>query len=118
MYNVIKKHSRRLLAVASALLMVAFLVPFTGNRGGGNEVVGTADGKKLHVSDLREAQMEWQMLRRGIAVPSSSTGTERYQFEPLAAKLGEHACAEIDENPYMLMLLKEEARKLGIVASD
>src|SRR5689334_8146540 len=67
MYKWIKKNQRKMLAIFSVLLMIAFLAtlgPGTlSGRGGRSEVVvGHVNGKPLYDRELQAGKDQWQIL--------------------------------------------------------
>lgn len=115
MYHILKKHKKRLLAFATAFLMVAFLLPTVGRQtGSGDTAVGKVYGKKVYVSERRQAEHEWQLLRSRIMV------RQGYQYLPLANLLTQSpvAVVQMEQHPELFMLLLEEAHKQGVVVQD
>lgn len=110
MYHFLKKYRNRLLAIATAFLMVAFLLPtMRSGRGGSDPVVGHAYGEKLHMSDLKRSQFYWNELSRGIFTPDQ---------RPLGSTLGQEAFFAMSERPELFLLLSKEAMHRGIYVSD
>ena len=55
MYKLLQKHGKKLLAIFSAVLMIAFILP-TSSRYGGmgrNPIVGTVAGEKLTAQEMK-----------------------------------------------------------------
>lgn len=110
MYNVLKKHSKKLLAVATALLMVAFLLP-TQQRNQKDYVFARVAGKKVYASQLNNAQYQWHLLMSRVYEPETR--------QPIAAVvLGGDVIQQIEEHPEMFLLLRTEALNNGVYISE
>ena len=117
MYKLLQKYRRRLLAIATALLMVAFLLPLSQNRGGGDDyVVANALGQKIYAKQKNLAEREWELLRSQVLVMPQ--GGYDVNPQPLAATLGPAAVDQIEQHRDLFLLLQLEARKLGVFISD
>lgn len=116
MYNLLKKHRRHLLAIATAFLMVAFLVPYAGNSGGRDVVIGNADGEKVYLSQLQQAEQQWNRLSSQIYAPIATP--YGLQMQPLAAQLPSQAISQMNEHPELYLLLLMEANRNGIYVSN
>ncbi len=112
MYHLLKKYRRRLLAIATALLMVAFLIPTLRGTGNNDYVVGTVAGKKVYRSNLIQSHNDWSLLRTRIF-----RQTQR-GLMPAAFELGESAVEQIENHQELFFLLTQEAFKQGVYISD
>lgn len=112
MYNILKKHRRRILAIAVAFLMIAFLIPSLRGTGNSDFAIGKVYGKKIYISELKQAQFRWNLLRTKILVQSQAG------LMPVTAELGQYANEQIEEHPELFMLLAAEARRQGVFISD
>ncbi|GEM_PF-6577297 len=110
MYSVLKKHSRKLLAIATAALMVAFLLPNrnTSNR---DDVIAHIAGKKVYRSQMQQAQYEWHLLMRKIYDAESRQAIAVHE-------LPEQVAAQIEEHPDLFLMLRTEALNSGVYISD
>ena len=111
MYHLLKQHRRHLLAIATALLMVAFLLPLR-NTGGNDFVIGEVYGKSLHASEVQRTNYFWNLLRQKIYVQS------QMGLMPVGYELGQYAVQQIEEKSELFALLVAEAHKQGAYVSD
>lgn len=119
-----KKHQKKILAVFSVGLMVAFTAELGTGRSGGSRtdpVVGTMNGAPVHASELEQASREWRAMQHYLgpilyellAVPSpdAAMGGSTYRQSLQQARLIEN---EIDNNADLFFLLAREARNAGV----
>src|SRR6476646_8914429 len=103
MRKFLQNYGRQVLAVASVLLMIAFVLPtgFKQMGGGSNPVIGHAGDDKIYALDSYNAKQAFDLLSR-----------QRVDFmgRTLAdILLGPVAVAQIREHPEMFPLLVKEA---------
>src|SRR5437762_12676562 len=99
MYKLLQKHGKKLLAVFSAVLMIAFILP-TSSRYGGmgrNPIVGTVAGEKLTAQEMNSARASWDVL--------THTRIKSNPQAVLAMALPRPSLMEIQAHPQVFMLL-------------
>ncbi len=123
MYKVLRKYNRKLLAVFSVGLMVAFIVPSAYKYGrGDNMALGTIGGnQKLYRADLVNGRGEWEFLKRHVMVlqmlppeyRAARQNQSPYDWAPIILQLGP-AATQIERNAELYPLLRIEALNMGI----
>jgi hypothetical protein len=114
MYGFFDKHGKKLLALASVLLIVVFLLPPTvgQNHGGGGVAVGTVNGESIDPADVQNAADGLRNLNTVfVTVPDRQTGQSGFVPAPQAF-LGDFA-RQLEQEPVAYYLLVREARKAG-----
>jgi hypothetical protein len=111
MYRFVQIHGKKIMAVFSVFLMIAFA--YTGKYGAGsstrNPIIGTIDGNtKLHSSELAQAKHSWDML---MNLPWRNNQRQ-------ADRLGPQISAQINQHPIMFLLLQKEAQRMGVAVSN
>jgi len=112
MYRLLQKHGKKLMAVFSAFLMIAFALPSATKYGGQNrgQVIGTINGEKLYNTDLADARSTWDVAIHTRVGPR--------QDHVLAEMLPQVATQQIARNPLLLLLLEREAQRMGVTVSQ
>ncbi|MEX0745150.1 MAG: hypothetical protein WD118_06070, partial [Phycisphaeraceae bacterium] len=103
MLKFFRKYNKFILAFGAAFLMLAFLIEPTLSifmRGPDDQPVGRVDGQRLTAGDQRTAAIELELLQR---------------VQPVVGMLA-NDLAEGD--PLKWLLMKHDARQLGLTASD
>src|SRR5205814_445638 len=107
MYRFFQRHGKKLMAVFSAVLMIAFALPTF--RGGGNtaggRLIGTVGGEKIYQQDVYRAHQTWQLL--------SQLHIDRAD-RSVADVLGPTAVGQINRRPVLFLLLQKEAQRMGV----
>lgn len=122
MNHFFRRNQKKLLAIFAAGLMIVFILPSTCGRGGGaggpeNVVVAYAGKDEIHASDLAQARMDWEVLRR---IPAQAPrvamqmGMSPFQPVPYPYQLGVGIAEELDQSPELFVLLQKEADRTGI----
>lgn len=110
MYRFFQKHGKKLMAVFSAFLMIAFALPaasrFTGS--GQNPVIGTLGEEKLRLREYISAKHSWDVLK---TIPGQNNRSLADEFGPMTV-------AQINQNPVMYLLLQKEAQSMGVAVSN
>jgi hypothetical protein len=120
MYKTITKNQKKILAVFSVLLMIAFLATLgpgsLGGRGGRRDVVvGHVNGQPLYDREIQMGKDQWQVLMRTPVQTRQSFG----QSMPLPyAMLPFPVVADIEKHPELFVLLQKEAESQGVRVSD
>src|SRR5215212_3374484 len=107
MYRFLQTHGKKIMAVFSVFLMIAFALPsaYKYAGGGNNQLVGRIDGKtKIYAVDLYNAKRSWDTLKN---LPWRDNA-------PQTMRLGPEAAAQIEKNPLMFVLLQQEAKRMGV----
>jgi hypothetical protein len=120
-----KKHQKKILAVFSVGLMVAFAAESGTGGGGGSRtdpVVGKMNGAPVHASELEQASQEWRAMQRyhlgpiiyeilAVPTPDAQMDGSTWHQSLQQARLIEN---EIDNNGDLFFLLAREARNAGV----
>src|SRR5436190_1348416 len=119
MYKFMRKYNRKLMALATVFLTVAFFMPqFKGSgRTPGEVTVGRFAGQKVNYAEVQNARAEWKLLKDNIVLPDTRALPGRGQERPLALVLGETAYRQIEEHEPMYLLLLKEAQAMGVAVS-
>ena len=127
-----KRNQKKLLAIFSAGLMIAFALPSANSNSKNRDVViGSIGKKEITNKDASEARAQWELLRTTFSVMQPERGvdgqtTEKpVPFLPLffAGLLGnqqegEAVAARLHANPELFYLLCREAEATGTVVSN
>ena len=111
-YRFLQTHGKKLMAVFSAFLMIAFALPSAYKYAGAgkNQVIGRIGNQKLSSTDLYQAKRSWDVLNN---MPWGNNPSGRQ-----AHRLGQDAFAQITQHPLMFLLLQQEARQMGVTVSS
>jgi len=136
---VLRKYSKKIMAILGALLMVSFLADYRGGCArmrsrAANDVVGHIGGETIHGTEHDSARGEWEMLTKELRfVRPARSPDGRQQFEtfsyaewelikriaaaypqqPVIALMGARKItSQIDATTFMLLL--REARKMDV----
>jgi hypothetical protein len=118
MIKYIRKNNKKVLALFSAALMVAFAAqtrygsPGGGNRG--NTVIGHIGTAIVTEGDLDSAHQQWRLLRQAMVVEYPPQSGQYQSFVALAFQ----PTQTIDQDPTLYLLLLQEAQKRGIEVSE
>lgn len=107
MLRALRKYKSWIIGIGGSILMVLFLLPSTATQMSPNmlsESIGTIDGAKVTVSDLREAQEQYEMI--GSVMPE------------VVIFLGFGGDGDRSSMTERWMLMSYEARKAGLVGHD
>src|SRR5437016_2357210 len=112
MYKFLQTHGKKIMAVSSAFLMIAFMLPSAYKYAGAgrNQVIGRVGNEKLSATDLYQAKRSWDVLNN---MPWGKDPSGRQ-----AHRLGQDAFAQITQHPLMFLLLQKEARQMGVTVSN
>jgi hypothetical protein len=115
----LREDGKKFMAIASALLMIAFFLPNLRGKDpqteAANRVVGSVfDGVKITAAQSAQHKSEWDVLRHQL-LWVRQRGDE--QMVPMAADVGS-AINSLDANPTGFLLLVEEAHQMGITVSN
>src|SRR6478672_1868330 len=111
MRKFLQNYGRQVLAVASVLLMIAFVLPsgFKQMSGGNNPVIGQAGSDKIYALDSYNAKQAFDLLsRQRVDIMGHSLADALLLPEP---------AAQIREHPDMFPLLIKEAHRMGITVT-
>ena len=112
MYRLFKKYGKHIMAIFSAVLMIAFALPTFRNFGGGNanaRVAGTVNGEKIYQPDIARARQAWQVLTHTPAGPEGRAIVDMW--------LPPAAVGQISRRPILFYLLQKEAQEMGASVS-
>lgn len=125
MYAFFDKFGKKVLAVAAALLILAFLLPptFTGQGIGGPDSlkVGTLNGRPVYAIDLQNASARLQNLNVLLyPITDPMTGQARQLAIPelIFDTIRPGLAAELQQNQLQWYLLLQEARAGGVGVSE
>jgi hypothetical protein len=120
MYSILRKYNRKLLAVATVGLTIAFFVPQFSktNRTPEDITIGKIGDTSINAAEVQNARAEWNMLRSTIVLPGRASAQGRPQDRPVAELLGETAFRQIEEHEAMFLLLLKEAQAMGAGVSQ
>src|SRR6185437_2687474 len=127
-----KRNQKKLLAIFSAGLMIAFALPGANSKNGGPDtVIGTIGKKSVTSKDTAEARAEWELLRATFAELQPERGMDgkvtekQVPFLPAFfarllnnAQAGEEVSAQLQANPELFYLLIREAEANGTVVGN
>ena len=118
MYRFFDKHGKKVLAFASALLMLAFLLPSNFYRGVGAGATGPMlAGKPLDAFAVDSDAGSLQMLDHlVVSIPDPQRGTQQMTFGN--ALFGPKIYAGLRKDKITWHLLADEARQAGVVPDD
>jgi parvulin-like peptidyl-prolyl isomerase len=110
-YKFIQTYGKQLMAVFSAFLMIAFMLPAAAKYSGAgkNPVVGKLNGQKIRAVDTYNAEQAWKLLNDIRINQQGST---------LASILGPDAVQQINRRPVLFLLLQKEAQDMGASVSE
>ncbi len=132
MNRFIKRNQKKILAIFSAGLMIAFALPTAMKQQGERTIVqGTMGNTKVRNVDIQEARAQWELLKRTLFVRqridrTSDDTTEvpllglylGNRFRDLGPNVSSQAASqvisEIDGQPELFYLLRQEAEQMGI----
>src|ERR1041384_6001606 len=69
---VLRKYSKKIMAILGAMLMVSFLADYRGGcarmraRGRGSEVIGHVAGETIYDVEYQNARAEWELLSKEL----------------------------------------------------
>jgi hypothetical protein len=114
--NLLRKHQKKLLAVFASFLMIVFILPSSfRNQQDRNRLMGHLGNEKIYTDNVREAQLEWDALKR-IYIPSRNP---QQRWQPVWTALfppelfSTSVMEQIDQHPEMFYLLQREAKRMG-----
>src|SRR5579862_8324882 len=116
MYYWLKTHSKKIMAVLGAFLMVTFLIqqgPKTGGAVGRGSPVAYVGKLPIYREEKGTAEIDWKMLDRESF--RMDILMERRQFVPPTEELGVSIVSEIRAHPELFLILAKEAESRGIV---
>ena len=67
MTNFFRRNQKKLLAILGSILMVVFILPFTGNQGRSprqDPGIAYAGEEKIHGSEMAAAKADWEILKK------------------------------------------------------
>src|SRR5688500_5554834 len=120
MMKTLRKNNKKILAIFTAMLMIAFIAD-TGYRrynapdtaGGG--VVGKFAGAELRANDVDVAETEVRLLLQNALVQTNSPDPARQFVSVLeAVRMPQEVVGEWLDRPETFALLKEEARRIPV----
>lgn len=132
MNSFIKRNQKKILAVFSAGLMIAFALPSAMKGANDRRIVtvGFAGKTKVTSRELTEAHAQWELLKLRVRVkrPDPNTGMDT-EVSLLVDQLGEgfgqsagqfvgNIIQQFDANPELFYLLKREAEEMGTTVSN
>src|SRR5437868_3895359 len=123
MNSFIKRNQKKILAIFSAGLMIAFMLPsaMKGANDRGSVTAGYAGKTKVTSKELAESHAQWELLKRSIRVRRLDQRTSQETEIPvLVDQLGEgygqagtqvasRIIDQIEANPELFYLLTHEA---------
>ena len=120
MYKFIRKNQKKMLAISTAFLMIAFLIPTFGRKSDGDQVVGKIGEKPVHLNEVVRARREWDLLKGQlfVRVPDESGTSRGVRWVPLAEVMGPAAYQQIEGKTDLYLLLQREAQDMGIVVDS
>src|SRR5437879_1875275 len=106
MRKFLQDNGKKVLAVASVALMIAFFLPsqFKNSSGGRNPVIGTIGKAKVYDMERYYAKQEWDLLTHRL------TPGQRAAVADLL--LGPIAVSNIREHPELFLFLLKEAQRM------
>src|SRR6185369_11846002 len=108
MYRFLQTHGKKLMAVFSAFLMIAFALPSASKYSSGfrDAAVGKIyDGDKVRSSEVYDARRSWEALK---TIPRrDGQGSQ-------ATILPREIAQAIEQRPLLYVLLQKEAQKMGV----
>ena len=115
-----KRNQKKILAIFSAGLMVAFAIPSMKSAGGRGDIVyGTVRGGKVRVRDIDEARSQLEVLRKIYYTDSDPRNPQNTRVSTvLERRLGGAAAREIEGRPELFYLLWREADDAGVTVPD
>jgi hypothetical protein len=125
-----KRNQKKMLAIFSAGLMIAFALPnaMKGNDKSRDVTVGYIGKSKISGRDVAESRAQWELLKNTFYVtqPDKSGGEQKVSFVRFFfiqhcgndAQSGEDLAARLDANPELFYLLTREAEDMGIAVSN
>src|SRR6266542_2490247 len=122
-----QENGRKILAVVSVALMVAFFLPSGGKQlglfGNANPVAGYLGKDKIYNNDRVRAKQTWELLEKpkvdrmghtlAYMLFADPMRLQSYGFDPGAAA----AVSQIDAHPEMFPLMLKEAQRMGVRVS-
>ncbi|MBC7783795.1 MAG: hypothetical protein H7144_08140, partial [Burkholderiales bacterium] len=118
MYRFFDKHGKKVLAVASVLLMVAFLAPaamFEGGMGGSG-AAGTINGKALDIAAVQRSHDALRSLDRLITISQNSPTPVTMTDRLLTPELRQRFSSDSDKVTWHLLV--REAQDAGVMPDD
>jgi hypothetical protein len=121
MRGVMEKHGKKILAVASGLLMLVFISPL--NRGSGtraNPEIGRIGKQVLTQNDADLAKAEWDFMRQQLVVEvRSRDSAEGLEWVPIVSQIRIPRLYDaITKDQRLLMLLTQEAALEGLAPTE
>jgi len=117
MLKFMRKYNKKLLAVATVFLTVAFFwSPNKSGRTPHDIVIGKIGDEKITYAEVQGARNDWNLLKQNIFIPQQGQ-TGRTEYIPLAALLGlgdDRTLQTIDSHESMFLLLLKEAQLMGV----
>jgi hypothetical protein len=137
MLQTLRKNNKKIMAVLGVFLMIAFLASdarvMERMGAGGKDVIGKIAGEPVYAVDYRQAQNEWDTIKR-LGIGQNSTGPDgqqRPEFYSIAQisflnrlgpamqqnpfmafSLSQKLVSDIDHTTYLLLL--REAKKMNV----
>jgi hypothetical protein len=104
MYRFLQTHSKKIMAVLGAFLMVVFIVDFRRPRSRASDfVIGKVAGVDVNASEVHAASSSWEYVNRHFP------GLGGMVFGPQMA-------LNVKDHPEILVLLQREAQQMGVQA--
>ena len=125
MFDWMRRNNKKLLAVFTVGLMIAFV--FTPQSGPGDYdsayALGQVNGRPLMQQEVAGAQNVWNYLQNSIFVMDQQGPVPLVMFlgrtsAEESPALGQQVARQIEDSNVMLYLLLDEARRMGVTVSD
>lgn len=129
MYKIMEKHSKKLMAIFAALLMIVFIIPNNNrsNRSPSDIEVGQIGSQTITADQLKFASQEWNTLMQTAFIEvGANPQTGQPELAPLAILLDPYhnretedfIIGQINKHPVMFLLLLREAQRNGVSVSN